>query len=102
MVCRCYSLTDISDVLWKAVSFMYIAAASPNRASMGATNGFAQVVVSVMRAVGPAVANSAFSISIERQYLGGNMVYCVMAGMVWVAMGAGILLPRAVRNNYVA
>jgi MFS family permease len=85
-----------------AVSFMYIAAASPNRASMGATNGFAQVVVSVMRAVGPAVANSAFSISIERQYLGGNMVYCVMAGMVWVAMGAGILLPRAVRNNYVA
>ncbi|KAG1841299.1 major facilitator superfamily domain-containing protein [Suillus subalutaceus] len=77
------------------VSFMYISVASPNRASVGATNGFAQVIVSVMRAVGPAAANSAFSISIERQYLGGNLVYCVMAGMVYVAMGVGVLLPRA-------
>ncbi|KAG1781009.1 major facilitator superfamily domain-containing protein [Suillus placidus] len=76
------------------ISFMYITAASPNRASVGATNGFAQVIVSVIRAVGPAAANSAFSISIEKQYLGGNLVYCVMAGMVCMAMGVGALLPR--------
>ncbi|KAG2150249.1 major facilitator superfamily domain-containing protein [Suillus bovinus] len=75
------------------ISFMYIAAASPNRASVGATNGFAQVVVSVMRAIGPAAANSAFSISIKRQYLGGNLVYCVMAGMVCMAICVGTLLP---------
>ncbi|OJA19926.1 hypothetical protein AZE42_03758 [Rhizopogon vesiculosus] len=61
------------------ITFMYISASSPNRASVGATNGLAQMVVSVMRAVGPAAANSAFSISMERQYLGGDMVYCVMA-----------------------
>lgn len=73
---------------------MYISAASPNRASVGATNGFAQVIVSIMRAVGPAAANSAFSISIEKQYLGGNLVYFVMVGMVCMAMGVGILLPR--------
>lgn len=76
------------------ISFMYITAASPNRASVGATNGLAQVIVSIMRAVGPAAANSAFSISIERQYLGGNLVYCVMAGMVCMAIGIGVLLPR--------
>ncbi|KAG2056831.1 MFS general substrate transporter [Suillus hirtellus] len=76
------------------ISFMYITAASPNRASVGATNGFAQVIVSIMRAVGPAAANSAFSISIEKQYLGGNLVYFVMLGMVCMAMGVGILLPR--------
>ncbi|KAG2040000.1 major facilitator superfamily domain-containing protein [Suillus americanus] len=81
------------------VSFMYITAASPNRASVGATNGFAQVIVSIMRAVGPAAANSAFSISIERQYLGGNLVYCVMAGMVCAAMGVGVLLPRVMWTN---
>ncbi|KAG1876636.1 MFS multidrug-resistance DHA1 sub-family [Suillus subalutaceus] len=71
-------LVALQIALTSSVSFMYIAAASPNRASVGATNGFAQVVVSVMRAIGPAAANSAFSISIERQYLGGNLVYCVM------------------------
>ncbi|KAG2116925.1 major facilitator superfamily domain-containing protein [Suillus cothurnatus] len=81
------------------IAFMYIAAASPNPASMGATNGFAQVIVSVMRAVGPAAANSAFSISIERQYLGGNLVYCVMAGMVCMAIGVGVLLPRMMWSN---
>lgn len=87
------ALTSCTNFAY-AVSFIYIAAASPNRASVGATNGFAQVIVSVLRAVGPAAANSAFSISIERQYLGGNLVYCVMAGMVCMAMGVGVLLPR--------
>ncbi|KAG1746768.1 MFS multidrug-resistance DHA1 sub-family [Suillus paluster] len=81
------------------ISFMYINAASPNRASVGATNGFAQVVVSVMRAVGPATANTAFSISIEKQYLGGNLVYCVMGGMVCMVMGVGVLLPRTMWND---
>ncbi|KAG0691640.1 major facilitator superfamily domain-containing protein [Suillus ampliporus] len=80
-------------------SFMYITAASPNRASVGATNGFAQVIVSVMRAIGPVAANSAFSITIEKQYLGGNLVYCVMAGMVCMAMGVGFLLPRTMWND---
>jgi MFS family permease len=93
-------LVALQVILWGGLNFaygvscIYVAAASPNRASVGATTGFAQVIVSIMRAVGPAVANSAFSISIERQYLGGNLVYCVMAGMVWVAMGVGVLLPR--------
>ncbi|KAG1781011.1 major facilitator superfamily domain-containing protein [Suillus placidus] len=81
------------------ISFMYITAASPNRASVGATNGFAQVIISIMRTVGPAAANSAFSISIEKQYLGGNLVYCVMTGMVCVVMGVGALLPRTMWAN---
>lgn len=84
------------------ISFMYITAASPNRASVGATNGFAQVIVSIMRAVGPAAANSAFSISIEKQYLGGNLVYCVMASMVCMAIGVGVLLPRNMYVNQLA
>jgi len=77
-----------------AITFMYVNASSPNRASVGATNGLAQMVVSVFRAVGPVVVNSAFSISVEKQYLGGNLVYCVLAGMACMAMGVGVLLPR--------
>ncbi|KAG2121864.1 major facilitator superfamily domain-containing protein [Suillus clintonianus] len=76
------------------VVFMYINASAPNRASIGATNGLAQTVVSVTRAVGPALVNSAYSLSIEKQILGGNMVYLLMAGMVWIAIGVGAVLPR--------
>jgi len=78
---------------------MYISASAPNKASVGATNGLAQMIVSVMRVVGPAAANSAFSIGIEKQYLGGNMVYYVLAGLIWIAMGVGVLLPRCMWSD---
>ncbi|KAG2355803.1 major facilitator superfamily domain-containing protein [Suillus spraguei] len=92
------ALTNCTNCAY-GVSFMYITVASPNRASVGATNGLGQVIVSVMRAVGPAAVNTAFSISIERQYLGGNLVYCVMVGTVCMAMGVGVLLPRTMWTN---
>jgi len=72
---------------------MYINASAPNRASIGATNGLAQTVVSITRAVGPALANTAYLLSIEKQLLGGKMVYWLMAGMVWIAIGVGSMLP---------
>ncbi|KAG6370820.1 major facilitator superfamily domain-containing protein [Boletus reticuloceps] len=48
-----------------ACIFIYIVAATPNRASLGATNGIAQLLVSVMRTIGPASSSSIFSISIK-------------------------------------
>ncbi|KAG1829525.1 major facilitator superfamily domain-containing protein [Suillus subalutaceus] len=75
------------------VVFMYINASAPNRASIGATNGLAQTVVSVIRAIGPALVNSAYSLSIEKQLLVGNMAYWLMAGMVCIAIGVGSALP---------
>ncbi|KAE9402492.1 member of major facilitator superfamily multidrug-resistance, DHA1 sub-family [Gymnopus androsaceus JB14] len=51
--------------------FIYITAASPNRASLGATNGLSQMMVSVCRAIGPAASNSLFSLSLRHQYLAG-------------------------------
>ncbi|KAF9468194.1 member of major facilitator superfamily multidrug-resistance, DHA1 sub-family [Collybia nuda] len=74
--------------------FIFIAAASPNRATLGATNGLSQMTVSVMRAIGPAAANSLFSLSIEKHYLGGYMVYYVLVGVVCAAVFVGSLLPR--------
>ncbi|KAF4596671.1 hypothetical protein EYR38_008059 [Pleurotus pulmonarius] len=53
--------------------FIYISASAPSRSLLGATNGLAQTTVSIMRAIGPAAANSLFSLSIEKQYLGGWM-----------------------------
>ncbi|KDQ59075.1 hypothetical protein JAAARDRAFT_192627 [Jaapia argillacea MUCL 33604] len=80
--------------------FIYITAAAPNKASMGATNGLCQTTVSIMRAIGPAVASSLFSLSIDKEhhYLGGWLVYCVLEVLAFVSIAIGSLLPRQVWN----
>ncbi|PFH51084.1 hypothetical protein AMATHDRAFT_143455 [Amanita thiersii Skay4041] len=74
--------------------FIFIAGASPNRASVGATNGLSQMTVSVTRAIGPATVNSLYSLSIDKGYLGGNLVYLILMGIVAVALYISSLLPR--------
>ncbi|KAG7094875.1 hypothetical protein E1B28_005682 [Marasmius oreades] len=78
--------------------FIYIQASSPNRASLGVTNGFSQLSVSICRAVGPGLATSLFSVSMEKGYLGGYMVYYVLAGLAGLALMAASLLPGQVRR----
>ncbi|KAH7913984.1 major facilitator superfamily domain-containing protein [Hygrophoropsis aurantiaca] len=77
-------------------TFMYVNSASPNRASIGATNGLAQMTVSTMRAVGPIVSDAAFSLSVGQHILGGQLVYCILAGMVFLALGISSMLPRKI------
>ncbi|KAH9958622.1 MFS general substrate transporter [Russula dissimulans] len=76
--------------------FIYISASSPNRASLGATNGLAQLLVSIMRAIGPAASTSLFSLSLAEGYLGGGMVYVVLLGISLVAVLFGTTLPKQV------
>ena len=52
-----------------------------------------QTTVSLMRAIGPAMANSLFSLSIEKQYLGGNLAYYLLLIVVGIALGVASLLP---------
>ncbi|KAJ3568221.1 hypothetical protein NP233_g5856 [Leucocoprinus birnbaumii] len=75
--------------------FIFIAGASPNKASLGATNGLCQVAVSVMRALGPAVTNSMFSLSIANNYLGGYMVYYMLVVIGGVALLVATRLPSS-------
>ncbi|EPQ54003.1 MFS multidrug-resistance DHA1 sub-family [Gloeophyllum trabeum ATCC 11539] len=78
--------------------FIYITASSPNKASIGATNGLCQMTVSVMRAIGPAGANSLFALSIDpaRHYLGGHLVYYVLEVLAFVSICVALLLPKQV------
>ncbi|PFH48474.1 hypothetical protein AMATHDRAFT_149810 [Amanita thiersii Skay4041] len=76
--------------------FIFIAGASPNRASLGATNGLSQTTVSIMRAIGPATANSLFSLSIDKGYMGGNLVYYVLMSTVIASLYFASLLPSNV------
>ncbi|KAF8896544.1 member of major facilitator superfamily multidrug-resistance, DHA1 sub-family, partial [Infundibulicybe gibba] len=74
--------------------FIFISAASPNRASLGATNGLSQMSVSIMRAIGPAAANSMFSLSIVKNYLGGYLVYYILVVVVGASILVASRLPR--------
>ncbi|KAF9560717.1 member of major facilitator superfamily multidrug-resistance, DHA1 sub-family [Agrocybe pediades] len=76
--------------------FIFISAASPNRASLGATNGLSQMGVSVMRSIGPAMTNSFFSLSVGKRYLGGNLVYYVLLAVVSLSIVNASMLPRKV------
>jgi len=57
--------------------FIFITAASPNKGSLGATNGLAQMVVSAARMMAPVFATSLFSFSVKHNLLGGYAVYAV-------------------------
>ncbi len=54
-----------------------------------------QVAVSIMRAIGPATANSLFSYSISHNFLGGYFVYYVLMLIVGVALVVASMLPSA-------
>jgi len=81
------------------IAFMYIAAAAPNKASLGATYGLSQVVVCVICAGGPAIVDSAFALSIEKRVMGGYFAYFVMTVIVGFTMWVGYLLPRKLWND---
>ena len=78
-------------------AFIFIAAAAPNRASLGATNGFAQLLVSILRAIGPALVTSMYSLSIDREhhYMNGGLVYYVTVVLSFGGIWVGLLLPKS-------
>ena len=80
--------------------FIYISASSPNRASLGATNGIAQLLVSITRAIGPAAVTSLFSLSQAEGYLGGGMVYVVLLMISLGAVTFGTTLPPKVWQSW--
>ncbi|KAF4604463.1 hypothetical protein EYR40_003237 [Pleurotus pulmonarius] len=74
--------------------FIFISSSAPNRQSLGAVNGLSQVIVSIMRAIGPAAANSLFSVSMTSRFLGGQLVYVSLIASTVLALLIATLLPR--------
>jgi hypothetical protein len=52
-----------------------------------------------MRAIGPAAANSLFSLSIEKGYLRGQLVYYVLVVISGAALALGTLLPKRILTD---
>ena len=75
--------------------YMYITAASPNKRSLGATNGLAQTLVSIGRIVTPVLASSLLSFSIQYHIAWG---YAAYIALVFLAIG-GICLASQLPNR---
>ena len=82
--------------LWgrAAIKYLYISSAVPNKRSLGAANGLAQVATSIQSAVGPAAADWLFAFSLTHNVLGGNFAYVVLVGVSCIALGVSTRLPR--------
>ncbi|KAG2147024.1 major facilitator superfamily domain-containing protein [Suillus cothurnatus] len=72
---------------------LFIRAAAPNRASLGATNGIIQMVAAGARIVAPASATSVFSYSIQEGH-DAWLVYYFLMVIAFLAVGTSLLLPR--------
>jgi hypothetical protein len=72
---------------------LFVRAAAPNRSSLGATNGIAQLFVAGGKIIGPASAASIFSYSMQEGHDTWSAYYFLMA-IVFFAVGTSTLLPR--------
>ena len=78
--------------------YIYITAASPNKRSLGATNGLALTLVSIGRMLVPAMANSLLAFSIQHQILWGYAAYIVLIFITIGGIGLASKLPRTLNS----
>ncbi|TFK47990.1 MFS general substrate transporter [Heliocybe sulcata] len=74
-------------------SHIFITSAAPTRSSLGATTGLGQTVASFMRVVGPALSASLFAVSLQKNLLGGYLVYVILMILTLGTIGGASLLP---------
>ncbi|KAJ6540829.1 major facilitator superfamily domain-containing protein [Mycena vulgaris] len=77
------------------VIFMFLSASVPT-SSRGTVNGIAQTAVSSAKAIGPAMATSLFSLSVEQNLLGGYAVYALLLALSSLALLLATSLPAEV------
>ncbi|KAG1847836.1 major facilitator superfamily domain-containing protein [Suillus subalutaceus] len=83
------ALSMILNLAYSCI-FIYIAAASPNPASFGATSGIAQLGVSIVRAIGPRIRYNP-----DHAW----MIYYYMIALVCIGIFASLFLPRQVMEE---
>ncbi|KAG1866196.1 MFS general substrate transporter [Suillus subluteus] len=74
---------------------LYVNNGAPSRDLLGATNGLAQTLGSMMRAVGPITVSSLFALSLQKNLMGGTAVYWIMCTIVILVLGFSTYLPKS-------
>lgn len=72
---------------------MVVAETTP-KPILGSINGIVQMAGCAARTIAPISASSLFSISMERQLLGGDLVYLVVVGIILAGIAFSLALPR--------
>ncbi|KAF8668081.1 mfs general substrate transporter [Rhizoctonia solani] len=94
------SIRCIAGVVF-VCNMLLVNRSAPNRRSLGVVNGLAQMVASASRALGPAAATTLFAISVQKDLLGGSLVWFVLAtiGILGVMAACQIPSDRAMRDS---
>ncbi|KAF7312032.1 Major facilitator superfamily multidrug-resistance DHA1 sub-family [Mycena indigotica] len=90
-------LGSIMDVSFGAI-FMFVTASAP-ASSRGAVNGLSQTSVSLARSIGPILGTSLFSVSVQKNLLGGYFVYVALFSLSCIAVCLADRLPDDVWND---
>jgi hypothetical protein len=73
---------------------IFVTSAAPTQNALGTTTGLSQSLVALARAVGPAAMGSLFTLSLEHNLLGGQLVYIVLITLVLLAFSLSSRLPN--------
>lgn len=65
---------------------IYVNSSAQSKDALGTLNGISQTIISVIRAIGPATATSLFSLSVERNILGGHFVYVILLVIIFLGV----------------
>ena len=71
---------------------LLVNAAAPSRAALGTTNGLAQSLASLSRAIAPASASVIFAVSVDKGVAGGYLIWIVLVALSLAAIGTSWLL----------
>lgn len=67
-------------------------AAAPSPQLLGAINGYAQVISCLVGIIGPGGFTSIFAVSVDKNILGGNLVWIVTTGIAALGALSGFLI----------
>lgn len=67
-------------------------------AYLASTNSIAQMTACATRAIGPSVASSLFSASLEQNLLGGRFVFVLFVGLLLVAIRVVSMIPKNLQH----
>ncbi|KAL1949834.1 hypothetical protein VTO73DRAFT_8715 [Trametes versicolor] len=93
-----YAAYVVSYMSWGCV-FLDISDAAPNQRALGLTNGLAQTTCSIVRAIGPSLASSLFSVTLEHHLAGGTLGYWVLCAISVIGLFATQWLPGALQRR---
>ncbi|KAJ3778566.1 major facilitator superfamily domain-containing protein [Lentinula raphanica] len=81
-----------------ATAQIFVVNGAPSKSALGTTNGLCQASKTMARTFGPVLATSLFSLSKERDLLGGYFVYTVFMLITLVCLRTTMTMPIEMKN----